>query len=451
MEDTRTIVPIRNEADSKLFGFDIRAAPENLSDVNKSEFLLQPSAQVDTKSFIFLNKPPDVRMNGEFDVTVETILLAWYPNLVESQLKWVHRLDFATSGVLCVGLTMEAARIASEAFQTRKTKKEYIAIVEGTLDPKKWPITSGNAESSSSSTSRNKRYAFEIESIEVEGYTEPPKSWQQLAMENCLNLQWKALEELYARLEHKDSDVMESISRGKDYHATNKKARKMLKKLLKKHNIEVEVPISEMSEYVEAAEASAIYRKKCKEKYLENLRATDGDVQEDESLSPSIYRKNYSSSERLVIALPIHQAKDNFYVEMGGQPSKPGRYSETEVEVLEYGKYLGRPVTKVRLHPITGRRHQLRLHMKTLGHAIVGDATYNENYTSASHRMMLHAHRLSIDLSQFLLPTRNSETLSSPVTIEAKDPFVINQQGEVEPMLPSYVLKRRGEMKLCSD
>ena len=35
-----------------------------------------------------------------------------------------------------------------------------------------------------------------------------------------------------------------------------------------KKGVEVEVPISEMSEYVEAAEATAIYRKKCKEKYF---------------------------------------------------------------------------------------------------------------------------------------------------------------------------------------
>lgn len=45
-------------------------------------------------------------------------------------------------------------------------------------------------------------------------------------------------------------------------------------------------------------------------------------------------------------------------------------------------------MTLVELHPITGRTHQLRAHMKHLGHAIVGDAKYGG---PAAQRMMLHA------------------------------------------------------------
>lgn len=53
------------------------------------------------------------------------------------------------------------------------------------------------------------------------------------------------------------------------------------------------------------------------------------------------------------------------------------------------------PVTKVLLQPITGRRHQLRIHLRACGHAIVGDVTYAQ----ADHdkpRMILHAWRLAL-------------------------------------------------------
>src|SRR5256885_11746019 len=34
------------------------------------------------------------------------------------------------------------------------------------------------------------------------------------------------------------------------------------------------------------------------------------------------------------------------------------------------------PTTRVQLQPVTGRTHQLRVHMAALGHAILGDALY---------------------------------------------------------------------------
>jgi 23S rRNA-/tRNA-specific pseudouridylate synthase len=53
------------------------------------------------------------------------------------------------------------------------------------------------------------------------------------------------------------------------------------------------------------------------------------------------------------------------------------------------------PVTKVLLMPVTGRRHQLRVHMAALGHPIVGDCTYLPA-DDDKPRMMLHAWRLQL-------------------------------------------------------
>lgn len=55
------------------------------------------------------------------------------------------------------------------------------------------------------------------------------------------------------------------------------------------------------------------------------------------------------------------------------------------------------PHTRVALEPITGRSHQLRVHLAALGHPIVGDALYAPPaVATASPRLLLHASELQI-------------------------------------------------------
>jgi tRNA pseudouridine32 synthase/23S rRNA pseudouridine746 synthase len=52
--------------------------------------------------------------------------------------------------------------------------------------------------------------------------------------------------------------------------------------------------------------------------------------------------------------------------------------------------------TRVELEPITGRSHQLRVHLRELGHPILGDALYAPPDVQAlSSRLLLHAWSLS--------------------------------------------------------
>lgn len=51
--------------------------------------------------------------------------------------------------------------------------------------------------------------------------------------------------------------------------------------------------------------------------------------------------------------------------------------------------------TRVELEPVTGRSHQLRVHLMALGHPIVGDPLYGPQPSQAS-RLMLHAERLAL-------------------------------------------------------
>jgi tRNA pseudouridine32 synthase/23S rRNA pseudouridine746 synthase len=48
------------------------------------------------------------------------------------------------------------------------------------------------------------------------------------------------------------------------------------------------------------------------------------------------------------------------------------------------------------LAPLTGRTHQLRVHLAALGHPIIGDALYAAPLAAAERRLLLHAHELQL-------------------------------------------------------
>ncbi|KAL7581496.1 hypothetical protein ACA910_022065 [Epithemia clementina (nom. ined.)] len=75
------------------------------------------------------------------------------------------------------------------------------------------------------------------------------------------------------------------------------------------------------------------------------------------------------------------------------------RPSLTQCTIVQYNK--NNDTTKVLLEPWSGRRHQLRIHMALLGHAIVGDVTYRRRSGRQGRcgQMCLHAHRLVVPLT----------------------------------------------------
>lgn len=71
-----------------------------------------------------------------------------------------------------------------------------------------------------------------------------------------------------------------------------------------------------------------------------------------------------------------------------------GKDARTDWEVIEREE---KPFTRIRLHPITGRTHQLRVHMAEIGHPILGDDFYaHEAGLKAEKRLQLHALRLMV-------------------------------------------------------
>ena len=69
-----------------------------------------------------------------------------------------------------------------------------------------------------------------------------------------------------------------------------------------------------------------------------------------------------------------------------------GKPSQTRFEVVERAELNGRKTTRVRLFPVTGRTHQLRIHMDAIGHPILGDNLYGTPASQAAgDRLYLHA------------------------------------------------------------
>ena len=69
-----------------------------------------------------------------------------------------------------------------------------------------------------------------------------------------------------------------------------------------------------------------------------------------------------------------------------------GKPAQTDWQVLGHEG----DTTRVHLMPITGRSHQLRVHMMETGHAILGDPLYATGAAADHPRLMLHAETLRV-------------------------------------------------------
>ena len=75
-----------------------------------------------------------------------------------------------------------------------------------------------------------------------------------------------------------------------------------------------------------------------------------------------------------------------------------GKPARTHVAPLAYGRLGAQPVTLVLCRLETGRTHQIRVHLKHIGQALVGDALYGRPAAEAAPiaRQALHAWRLTL-------------------------------------------------------
>lgn len=126
------------------------------------------------------------------------------------------------------------------------------------------------------------------------------------------------------------------------------------------------------------------------------------------------YHKSYLAlvegelKEEVVIDSKIEKEGENIGVRM--KAGETGKESCTTIKPIKYNS--AKNITLVEALPITGRQHQIRVHLYSIGHRIVGDPIYGidddiaEDYLnksldkkirvekSGSHRLWLHANYL---------------------------------------------------------
>jgi 23S rRNA-/tRNA-specific pseudouridylate synthase len=412
--------PFRSENDIKNSNIVSRNSNQSLDD-------LKPVVLQQNDDYLVINKPYDVRMDGDFNVTVEKMLKKWIPNIIKvnETMKWVHQLDYATSGVLCIALHRESASLASACFSNRETNKQYLAVLQGHINSKIYP-------------SRNQRIIHSYkasDNIPSKKFkkAESNDSWQYEVMITGLTQDFELFQKLLSELSEKSSDTntlteKSSAREGVDKDVllkelqlrsfedfkNNFKLRKKLRKLLKSYGI------------VNANRPSSIH--------IPDSSSNEQELETKSEVSPTvtaiipsevftsneeyIYRLN---DEKIIITIPLKENLDDFRCYASLHHSNDNsRPCETEMDILEYGYYCGEPVTKVLFTPITGRRHQLRIHSLCLGHPIVGDGTYNTSTTcDSAYRMMLHAWKLHV-------PVKNLNS------IETADPFIFKDNNLIE-------------------
>lgn len=107
----------------------------------------------------------------------------------------------------------------------------------------------------------------------------------------------------------------------------------------------------------------ALFAERRIEKIYEALAVLDAE--------PTVRRRTVES--RIVPGEPFFRMRQADGEPDGGPPN-----SRTEIELLEAWQDGERRLGRFRLRPISGRKHQLRLHMASLGMPIVGDRVYPE-------------------------------------------------------------------------
>lgn len=84
---------------------------------------------------VVFNKPAGLAVQGGTGIrkSIDKMAAALFPY---DKVSLVHRLDKETSGVLVVAKNQRAAQFLADAFQNKKAHKEYLALLNGNVNPK---------------------------------------------------------------------------------------------------------------------------------------------------------------------------------------------------------------------------------------------------------------------------------------------------------------------------
>ena len=291
------------------------------------------------------------------------------------------------AGVLCLALGRDAAAAACGLFAHREAKKCYEALVYGIIDVSSFPVTSSPPlKSAVSRPPKRPRVQYR-----------PPSSFFQSEQQS----------------------IRKRIAGG-SHEGTAPTASELsileMRWADAKRDPDILARFTALAKQDEEAATA-----KQDEQRLKVIGACDSAGAANER--PEAYRLS-GENESFIIECPV-ASTPGFAMCVDAS----GKMSTTTVQLMSTGTYLGSPVSLVQLTPLTGRRHQLRVHLSRIGFPIVGDMTYAPPISGCAlaPRMMLHAHRLSLPL-----PSGHLEAVApSPFSrSESREFTVANKKSE---------------------
>lgn len=128
------------------------------------------------------------------------------------------------------------------------------------------------------------------------------------------------------------------------------------------------------------------------------------------------------TEERLTIEAPLRKDERTNTVTVAPMGEPGAQATRTEVEILERAQGLVGRLSLVKARPISGRSHQLRVHLAHVGLPIVGDSKYGIP-AKGLHRVLLHAAEVA-----FTRPD------GSPSRYQATAPFTLGDATMLRPL-----------------
>lgn len=127
-----------------------------------------------------------------------------------------------------------------------------------------------------------------------------------------------------------------------------------------------------------------------------------GHIKEDHfTIEAPIGRKNGSIIERII--------------------SEDGKYAKTSVQLLKRFSFLGEDISHVRLRLYTGRTHQIRVHMMSIGHPLIGDDLYGAS------RLLIERQALHAKALEFIHPfTKEMIHIEAPFPADMNEILIEN-------------------------
>ncbi|WP_064612592.1 RluA family pseudouridine synthase [Streptobacillus moniliformis] len=101
--------------------------------------------------------------------------------------------------------------------------------------------------------------------------------------------------------------------------------------------------------------------------------------------------ENMFEKEEIIVEEKIYKDGD----ELARIIDDRGQYAKTKFKLIKNYSHLD--ISLIECELFTGRTHQIRVHLKHLGHPIIGDSLYNPDsiFNKIAKRQMLHSYKLS--------------------------------------------------------